>query len=81
MIGAELSASDLEVDVLPCFADPKPDGYDAVIVGSAIYISQPTDVSSRSMSSTSSTTKGGASWCTDGPKGSYPLTRRCDSGP
>jgi menaquinone-dependent protoporphyrinogen oxidase len=37
-IGAELSTSDFDVDVLPCSSDPKPDGYDAVIIGSAIYI-------------------------------------------
>jgi flavorubredoxin len=34
-IGAELSASDLDVDVLTCSSDPQPDGYDAVIIGSA----------------------------------------------
>ena len=37
-IGAELTARDLEVDVLPCTADPKPDDYDAVVLGSAVYV-------------------------------------------
>ena len=37
-VGAELSARGLGVDVLPCSSDPKPDDYDAVIIGSAIYI-------------------------------------------
>jgi menaquinone-dependent protoporphyrinogen oxidase len=37
-IGEELRARDLDVDVLPCSSDPKPDGYDAVIIGSAIYV-------------------------------------------
>jgi menaquinone-dependent protoporphyrinogen oxidase len=37
-IGAELVARDLEVDVLPCTSDPKPDDYDAVVLGSAIYV-------------------------------------------
>ena len=33
-----LFASGLDVDVLPCSSDPKPDAYDAVVVGSAIYV-------------------------------------------
>jgi menaquinone-dependent protoporphyrinogen oxidase len=37
-VGAELMARGLDVDVLPCSSDPKPDSYDAVIIGSAIYI-------------------------------------------
>jgi menaquinone-dependent protoporphyrinogen oxidase len=37
-IGEELRARHLAVDVLPCSSDPKPDGYDAVIIGAAIYI-------------------------------------------
>ena len=36
-IGEELRARGLDVDVVPCVSDPKPDGYDAVIIGSAIY--------------------------------------------
>jgi menaquinone-dependent protoporphyrinogen oxidase len=37
-IGAELLARDLEVDVLPCTSDPQPGDYDAVVLGSAIYV-------------------------------------------
>ena len=37
-IGAELVARGLEVDVVPCSSDPKPDDYGAVIVGSALYV-------------------------------------------
>ena len=37
-VGAQLRAHGLYVDVLPCSSDPQPDGYDAVIIGSALYI-------------------------------------------
>jgi menaquinone-dependent protoporphyrinogen oxidase len=37
-IGTELRSRGLEVDVLPCTSDPNPDGYDAVIIGSALYV-------------------------------------------
>ena len=37
-VGTELRTRGLEVDVLPCSTDPKPESYDAVIIGSAIYI-------------------------------------------
>ena len=37
-VGAELRSRGVEVDVLPCSADPKPDGYDAVVIGSALYV-------------------------------------------
>ena len=37
-IGAELRTRGLDVDVLSCSSDPKPDRYDAVIIGSALYI-------------------------------------------
>ena len=37
-IGAELRRRGLDADVLPCSSDPKPEGYDAIIIGSALYI-------------------------------------------
>ena len=36
-VGAELVSQELEVDVLPCSSGPKPESYDAVIIGSALY--------------------------------------------
>ena len=58
---------------------------DSVIFRTSPYgplseLSQPTDVAFESTSSTSSTTRGGASWCTDGPKGLRDPTKWCDSG-
>jgi menaquinone-dependent protoporphyrinogen oxidase len=37
-VGAELRSRGLDVDVLPCSSGPGPDSYDAVIIGSAIYL-------------------------------------------
>ena len=36
-VGAELMSRGLEVDVVPCSSGPKPESYDAVIIGSALY--------------------------------------------
>lgn len=37
-IGAELRRRGCDVEVLPCSSDPRPDSYDAVIIGSALYL-------------------------------------------